>query len=359
MENITNTYPDELQHYGILGMQWGKRRFQNKDGSLTPEGKKRYDKDSDDETTTITMQVKKSDADKFKNAHKKSPNEMTGKDYKQMKPADMTDEELRRAIERSRMEKAYAELNPEPVSRGKEIVDKIIFDKLIPSAIDAGKNFMDKKLGKIIDEAMKDAKPESEYDKLKKKYDLEKLKKDLADLGKPKEESLQDAFNKYGKMGESIKKARDAGIPIDDDVVKNMTGVGLKSKKNDDTKTDSKSKNESKSESKSEPKTETKSESKSEPKTEPESKPKSEPKSESKPKDDDTVWSGKVEGKGTSTSSIKDEWANGKKWWDNSNVTETVWFESDYSDFVNNRTTQSYISSGQSYATAFLEDHSR
>lgn len=31
-----------LQHYGILGQKWGMRRFQNPDGSLTEEGKKRY-----------------------------------------------------------------------------------------------------------------------------------------------------------------------------------------------------------------------------------------------------------------------------------------------------------------------------
>ena len=33
---------DKLQHYGILGMKWGIRRFQNPDGSLTKVGEKRY-----------------------------------------------------------------------------------------------------------------------------------------------------------------------------------------------------------------------------------------------------------------------------------------------------------------------------
>ena len=32
----------ELWHYGVKGMKWGVRRFQNKDGTLTSAGKKRY-----------------------------------------------------------------------------------------------------------------------------------------------------------------------------------------------------------------------------------------------------------------------------------------------------------------------------
>ncbi len=39
---VVTRSPDYLEHHGILGMKWGIRRYQNKDGSLTPEGRARY-----------------------------------------------------------------------------------------------------------------------------------------------------------------------------------------------------------------------------------------------------------------------------------------------------------------------------
>lgn len=49
VSKLMNTYyvgsipvTDELYHHGIKGQKWGIRRYQNEDGSLTAEGRRRY-----------------------------------------------------------------------------------------------------------------------------------------------------------------------------------------------------------------------------------------------------------------------------------------------------------------------------
>lgn len=40
--NFETVYGEELYHHGVKGQKWGVRRYQNADGSLTPEGRSRY-----------------------------------------------------------------------------------------------------------------------------------------------------------------------------------------------------------------------------------------------------------------------------------------------------------------------------
>ena len=50
---------DYLVHYGIKGQRWGIRRFQNKDGTLTEEGKERYGQSSEKTTSFLDFKETK------------------------------------------------------------------------------------------------------------------------------------------------------------------------------------------------------------------------------------------------------------------------------------------------------------
>ena len=77
----------ELYHYGIKGQRWGIRRFQKKNGSLTPAGKKRK-KETWSEDATEASKIRKKPVKEMSNA------------------------ELKRLNERIRLEQEYSRLNP-------------------------------------------------------------------------------------------------------------------------------------------------------------------------------------------------------------------------------------------------------
>ena len=89
--DILDENENNLEHHGILGQKWGVRRFQNKDGSLTEEGKKRYNEDSKKladmstslaELEDLTRQYNLRNA--LENAHKNNTKILMTKDDKKL-----------------------------------------------------------------------------------------------------------------------------------------------------------------------------------------------------------------------------------------------------------------------------------
>lgn len=155
---------NELMHWGIKGMKWGVRRYQNKDGSLTPAGKKRYDKEmaklKEEEKIAknkLRTQAKLNKLDeKRKEIEALKSGKPVAKSTKQhSKPSvkDMSDEELRQTVNRLLMEQQYAKLNPQQVSAGQKFVKKVMNDVVAPVATEVGKNVLKDAMTKAVKNA--------------------------------------------------------------------------------------------------------------------------------------------------------------------------------------------------------------
>lgn len=141
-----NLAEDVLYQSGIKNQKWGIRRFQNKDGTWTSEGKKR-------------RRLMEGDGKR----------KVPSKNDKKLKDTSlMSDEELQKLISRMQLEKQYRDLynnlNPQKQSKA-----KMIFAKMLTNAIEEFSNQAIKKAARTVFDNDEDKSGDGGKKKKKKK----------------------------------------------------------------------------------------------------------------------------------------------------------------------------------------------
>lgn len=175
MDYMSIDSSEAFAHYGRKGMKWGRRLYQNKDGSLTALGRIRYgskeppesmrlDGNSNSSNDSNASRGSSGESRSGSSSNSKSgssSNKMylkseDGKIYeldlldsrKRVKKSieDMSDNELQNSVNRLRNEKAYQdlmnELHPKEKTRGEvanEILTRVTKSVIVPAAENIGR----------------------------------------------------------------------------------------------------------------------------------------------------------------------------------------------------------------------------
>lgn len=143
METIFIPHSDYLAHHGIKNQKWGQRRFQNYDGSLTNEGRRRYGIGESNQSRRERKQVEKAKAKaakaRAKASGKKKAEAQKLQDQKQKRMEylrdhpekiykyrkELTPDDVTEIMQKVKFDRSLQDIRKEEISRGMKKIDQI------------------------------------------------------------------------------------------------------------------------------------------------------------------------------------------------------------------------------------------
>lgn len=361
---------NELQHHGTKGMRWGVRRYQNKDGSLTDAGKKRYNKEVEKlkaeeakvkaaervakNSQKVQAKFDKLDAKKADlEARKKALKNKVDSDSDQ-RPEETVDQKRQRLLNSNDPKEIYKDRDVLTYQELNDRVSRIdlenrLMSKIPPETHKTGVDYMNEARTRIDAATNLYKSVDSAYSAVANSAIGKTLAKNLG-IELPKQEKSRESLGDFLK---NIDKKSDKEIQERQQVEANIKK--LKDEDARQKKQAEKEANEAKAEAAKAAKAQKAEEAKKQVDDYNERWAKGD--SDDKVRSADTAYSksgsdlyddkvatgrggttsrpqltytekaqtdGKVYGEGTSKSTIKEQMDNGKKWWDTSNVADTV-----------------------------------